>query len=684
MSIKRENFYNDAKAPIVNLSAKVHFDQLTKLEQFYTHYFSKASHAGTRVVLRSVSPESETIYDLILSIHQKINGDYKSLESNELSYDDMIQYLEYSSMFLSNLGNYKSFGDVKFVPKLPIDKFGKIVESLNDSSISKLYESCSSALYSVDESSLLLGWNDKGHVTGYYLNVVSQLEAELVNLALASKQILPENTRVEKVNDTKFIVHVASLDLENNTGYYPESIEFENSKGDKCTLTFKFGDHSKEFAMISSFLSEASKYARDDRQRKMLKHYVAAFKTGSMQEHWDSQIEWVLDVGPPVETNIGFIETYRDPSGVRGEWEGLVAMINKERSAKFQTLVDNAPKFIAQLPWSKDFEKDTFKAPDFTSLEVFTFAGSGIPAGINIPNYNLSVGFKNVSLGNVLSSKTSNDKVTFIEDDLQEVFNKYRVDAFEVQVGAHELLGHGTGKLLSETDDGFNFDISNPPIGINGKPISTHYKKGETWSAVFGGMSGTMEECRAELVGLYLHLSRDFLVLFGYESKEEQDKIILVSWLNMARAGLVGLEQWDPKTGKWGQPHMQARFTIFKTMLEAGLVSLEYKEADFSDLIIKLDESKIETVGKECISDYLLKLHIYKTSADVVNGQLFYNEKSRVDPDILKFRDLIMEKRLPRKQFIQANTYIEGDSVVVKEYEENEIGMIQSFVDRET
>ena len=61
-----------------------------------------------------------------------------------------------------------------------------------------------------------------------------------------------------------------------------------------------------------------------------------------------------------------------------------VCVLLVERTRAFGELVSSAPAFIPLLPWAKDFEKDKFLSPDFTSLEVLTFGGSGIPAGINM------------------------------------------------------------------------------------------------------------------------------------------------------------------------------------------------------------------------------------------------------------------------------------------------------------
>lgn len=71
---------------------------------------------------------------------------------------------------------------------------------------------------------------------------------------------------------------------------------------------------------------------------------------------------------------------------------GFVAIVDKEMSAKYEKLVNDAPELIKDLPWGPDFEVDVFRKPDFTALQIVSFATGGIPAGINVRSSRFSHG----------------------------------------------------------------------------------------------------------------------------------------------------------------------------------------------------------------------------------------------------------------------------------------------------
>ncbi|KAF2428880.1 dipeptidyl-peptidase III [Tothia fuscella] len=693
-----KQYLADSPPSVVRLEIKPHFEALSDQEKLYAHYLSIACYAGTRIVLHQVSPESEGIYDFIIAVHKHYNGEWKKVQSDaKLSDEELKAFLDYAAMFLGNTGNYKSFGDSKFIPRMEPQQF-KAIAALTDETI-QLWEQIKDGVFANAEiGQMHLGYPGEGHLSTYYPDSpkITKKEIGLLSDFLESKKLLPENTRIRST-PIGYEVLIASENErpgETERDIPEQEWDLEGElKGKKLVLTY--GDYSKNMATIADAIETAGKYAANDNERAMMREYSKSFRTGSLEAYKESQRFWIRDKGPMVESDIGFVETYRDPHGIRGEWEGFVAMVNKERTKAFGKLVEAAPELIPKLPWGAEFEKDKFSSPDFTSLEVLTFAGSGIPAGINIPNYDdirQTEGFKNVSLGNVLGAKGPNEPIPFIKDSDLEVYQKYRDEAFEVQVGLHELLGHGCGKLLQEVKEGeYNFDIKNPPVSpIDGKPVSTWYKPGQTWGSVFGSTAASYEECRAECVAMALSCDFGILSIFGIGDGSEDingppGDLLYASYLSMARAGIAALQFWDPNARKWGQAHMQARFSILRTFLDAGeeFCKLDYSANDASDLTIKLNRNKIISMGRPAVEKYLQKLHIYKATADVEAGIKLYNDITHVDEFFAeKVRPVVLAKQRPRKVFVQANTVVEGGRAVLREYEPNAEGMIRSYADR--
>jgi dipeptidyl-peptidase-3 len=687
------------ETPIVHLDAKQAFTLLTKKEKNYAYWLSQADWAGAKICLLQCSVESPVIFSLlqlVFSSTPKLADHAQAALDHGLTQSQVDQAFMYAAAFYGNMGNYKSFGDSKFVPMLDPEAMYTFLTAsaaaATKESIDKLWNECADRMYSLTPRQRQMGLGTEKGISTYFSANCDADDAKLANAFLDSQQVSAYNTRLFKDAEGNYTVRQASaLDTK-------EPVTTTQYKGK--TFAIVQGDYAPLMKRIADALVNALPYTANPTQTKMIEAYIDSFRSGSIDAHKDASRHWIRDKGPAVESYIGFIESYRDPSGVRGEWEGFCACVNKEVSRKFQVLVDRAESFLTKMPWPKEFEKDTFLRPDFTSLDVLSFGSSGVPAGINIPNYDdirQSEGFKNVSLGNVLTASYSvagDQRISFVKDADQELYKTLKSHAFEVQVGIHELLGHGSGKLYHQNTDDAKALLSEKVINpLTQAPITgPFYAPGATWGSTFASLAPSYEECRAECSGLYLCLESSVLEVFGVQHKDDGSGAIsdvtYVNWLLMVRAGLTGLEFFTTSTKQWRQAHMNARYVILRLLMQTGedflkLEQITNPEDGKPDVQISLNRYLIPTVGKKVVGDFLLKLQVYKSLGDVENGSKLYNDLSVVPEDMLELRSIVMARKEPRKLLIQP--YLkqpENKDVELVNFPLTTFGMVESFVAR--
>ncbi|KAH8020732.1 hypothetical protein HPB51_003220 [Rhipicephalus microplus] len=196
--------------------------------------------------------------------------------------------------------------------------------------------------------------------------------------------------------------------------------------------------------------------------------------------------------------------------------------------------------------------------------------------------------------------------------------------------------------------------------------VTSWYKEGETYDSVFGALGSSYEECRAECVGLYLCTVEDVLKLFGFEGDLGRD-VAYVNWLSMVVKGVEGMQTYNPHTKSWLQAHSRARFVIMRVLLEAGdLVQIRKTTGEDGkpDLLITIDRTKILSFGRPCIEQFLLKLQLFKSTADLRAATEMYDRYSEVSDvgqyPFLKYWDIVMARKKPRRIFVQSNTVLNG------------------------
>ncbi len=245
------------------------------------------------------------------------------------------------------------------------------------------------------------------------------------------------------------------------------------------------GRYAKELKIMIGFLEKARSGA-EEKEAAILGHLIDSFATGDPQALRDYDIAWVQHE-TPVDAILGFIETYKDPRGRKGSYEGIVHFVDPRMTRLQKDLASLAQYFEDRAPWDETYKRKGFHIPIANAVNVLHAVGDAgpmPPTGVNLPNeedIRERYGNKSVSLVNVMDAhnRASHARVVeefFLPED-RPLQTKYGAMVDLLQTAMHEVLGHASGKV---GDD------------LQGDPRE---RLREYYSA--------LEEARAELIALH-------------------------------------------------------------------------------------------------------------------------------------------------------------------------------------
>lgn len=99
-------------------------------------------------------------------------------------------------------------------------------------------------------------------------------------------------------------------------------------------------------------------------------------------------------------------------------------------------------------------------------------------------------------------------------------------------------------------------------------------------------------------------------------------------------------------------------------------------------ITVTIGKSKLLSEGKKSLRELLLKIHIYRCTADVEAARTYFGNLTEVNYYWLKIRQIVATHKARKEVFVQANTYENNGDVHIKEYEMSAEGCIESWTDR--
>lgn len=311
------------------------------------------------------------------------------------------------------------------------------------------------------------------------------------------------------------------------------------------------GKYGPAIDQIIFWLKKAISVAENPEQAEALTKLIIYYQSGDLKIWDEYNIAWTKATKGDIDYINGFIEVYGDALGRRASYESVVQIKDFEASKRMSLVAENAQWFEDNSPISPEHKKKNVIGVTYKVVEAVSESGDAAPTtpiGVNLPNNDWirqAYGSKSVSLGNIIEAyeKAGGPALTKeFAHDQQEIDRavKYGAIAGKMHTALHEVIGHASGQI-------------NPGVGQTSKTLKNY--------------ASTLEEARADLVGLYFILDQKMVDLGLIESlevgKAEYDGYI--------RNGMMTQLQRLELGQNLEEEHMQNRQLVASWVFEKGL-----------------------------------------------------------------------------------------------------------------
>ena len=495
------------------------FEKLSLNQKKLVYFMVQAGLSG-----RDIAYDQNNAYNVeIRKCLETIVGNYKGDQESE----DWKKFLTYAKRVWFSNGIHHHYGMEKIMPEISENYFKTLVKETNatisDEAIKTIFDKNTAMKRKVKDANL---------------DMIVASANNFYGKGVTQKMVEDFYSKLIDVNDPTPIEYGLNSTLILKDGKLVED-------------TWKSGGrYGKSIDKIIFWLKKAVTVAENAQQKSALQKLIQYYQTGDLKTWDEYNILWASSTKGDIDWINGFIETYGDALGKRAGYESVVQITDFEASKHMKVVAQNAQWFEDNSTIMAEHKKKNVKGVSYKVVQVAGESGDAAPAtpiGVNLPNNNWireSHGSKSVSLGNVIAAYEKAGGKGLIQEfahDQEEIDRglKYGALASKLHTALHEVIGHASGQI-------------NKGVGQPSETLKNY--------------ASTLEEARADLVGLYYILDQK-LVDIGLTESLEVGK---AGYDNYIRNGMLTQLQRLELGNQVEEEHMQNRQLVASWVFEKG------------------------------------------------------------------------------------------------------------------